>query len=34
MPLSSRVKLLMALESTSALVLSLLVISRAVAALQ
>ncbi len=34
MPLSSRVKLLMALESTSSLVLSLLVISRAVAALQ
>jgi hypothetical protein len=34
MPLSTRVKLLMAVESTSALVLSLLVISRAVAALQ
>lgn len=34
MPLSSRAKLLMAVESTSALVLSLLVVSRAVAALQ
>lgn len=34
MPLSPRVKLLMALESTSALALSLLVVSRAVAALQ
>ena len=34
MPLTPRVKVLMAVESTSALVLSLLVISRAVAALQ
>jgi hypothetical protein len=34
MPLSTRVKVLMAIESTSALVLSLLVISRAVSALQ
>ncbi len=34
MPLSPRVKVLMALESTSALVLSRLVVSRAVAALQ
>ncbi len=34
MPLSSRVKALMALESTSALVLSLLVVSRAVSILK
>ncbi len=34
MPLSSRAKVLMALESTSSLVLSLLVVSRAVSVLQ